>query len=213
MRCPNSIWDRLPFMNTMTLSNYIACLRIALLAGIAVFFSSCDAGEQDNRAGSNVYYDLKGFVTTQITLLEQETPLVQKMVVSNGSKESLSTKEINWKRELELFLQADINKGPYGKSYTIVQQDSLHYEYNLMEGEKLPVQYLKITLDKPGGTPTAIAAQLVSKNKLYESNKDIQLTCTTQSGRTVISTYSIKGYQRLVLTEPKAFEITGQIKY
>jgi hypothetical protein len=201
-------------MNTMMLPNYISYLKIALMTvGISIFCSSCDTSEQGDRAANNVYYDLKGFVDTQIEFLELQSPTVNKTVVSNGEKELLSTKDVNWKRELELFIQADINKPAYGKSYTIVTSDSLQYEYTLKAGEKLPVQYLKIVLDKAGGTPAVVSAQIVSKNKLYESKKDIQLGCATHSGQLVITNYSIKGYQKLILTEPKAFEIYGQIKF
>jgi hypothetical protein len=189
-----------------------AFIRFTLVLGIlSVCFTSCDPGEQQ-ASGPNTYYDLKDFVNNQTVLLEKGKPLVQKTVISNGKREILETSEVNWKRELALFLQADLNKAAYGNSYKTIKSDSLHYEYVLKPGEKLPVQYLRVVLDKVGGSPAWISAQIVTKNRLYTSEKNIELRCANYRGQWTIISYLSKGFQKLALMDAKVFEVDGKIK-
>ncbi|MDZ7935872.1 MAG: hypothetical protein U5M51_13105 [Emticicia sp.] len=62
-------------------------------------------------------------------------------------KEVLNTKKIDWQKELELFLQADLNKQSYQLSYNKEETPQMAV-YTLKEGEKLPVKSLKIIFDE-----------------------------------------------------------------
>ena len=94
----------------------------------------------------DVYYDVKGFIQNQIQLLNQQKPVIEKTMIVGKDQEKRSTNEVNWQQELELFVQADINKPAYRQSYAIAQPDSLTYEYTLQTKEDLPVRYLKVVL-------------------------------------------------------------------
>ncbi len=52
----------------------------------------------------------------------------------------LNTNKIDWQKELELFLQADLNKQSYQLSYNKEETPQMAV-YTLKEGEKLPVKY------------------------------------------------------------------------
>lgn len=158
------------------------------------------------------YYDLKGFIESQVTSLNEEKPEVTKKMSVSGKNETRTSRDMDWKKELELFVQADINKPAYSKSYSITKPDSLTVVYTLTTGESLPVRYLKIEMDKTLGTPVLIQAQLRSENKLYQSEKNIELHGSTRGGHWYLNDYTIKGYQKLATMDKKTFDVNAQVK-
>lgn len=178
---------------------------------ISVFLISCDNPKKDS-AQIKKYFDLKGFMESQIEELDEKKPVVDKTMKMGKERNSRSSNEINWKKELELFLQADINKPAYIQSYNVSRPDSSTYEYVLKQGQDLQVRRLKIKLDKANGIPVRIEAQLKSENKLYESEKNINLSCQVKGESCKIMTYHISGFQKLATMEKKPFAIEGVIK-
>ncbi len=171
-----------------------------------ILFSACQT-PTETRTGPNAYYDVKSFVQNQIKLFSQQQPLIEKTMVVGGDEEKRSTKEVDWQKELELFLQADINKPAYRLSYATTRPDSLTYEYTLQTEEDLPVRFLKVVLDKENGKPAAIEAKISSENKLYESEKNLSMRCEEKAGNWQITTYQIKGFQELVISDRKPFDV------
>jgi len=181
-------------------------INTAFLVFFLLLFTCCGSSDQQAPRFS-AYFDIKSFVNSQISLLGSKNPIVKKTMFSDGMTEIRSQKNVNWKKELELFVQADINKPAYGKSYKIFRPDSLTYEYILKPGETLPVQTLKIVVDNNSGKPRLIRAVIGSKNKLYESQKYVELRCKTIMGEWSIVAYHIKGYQKLAVLDSSKFEI------
>lgn len=182
-----------------------------LFAGVFLFLTSCDSA-QERQSKVMTYYDLKGFIESQISVLNKVRPEVIKTMSVSGKNETRTSREMDWKKELELFVQADINKPAYSKSYSITKPDSLTVLYTLSSGESLPVRFLKIEMDKISGMPVLIQAQLRSENKLYQSEKNIEMHGSVQGGQWHLNTYAIKGYQKLATMDKKAFEISAKVK-
>ncbi len=179
--------------------------------GVLVLLSACQTPTEENQAPP-VYYDVKGFVQNQIQLLNQQKPRVEKTMVVGNDEEKRSTKEVDWRKEFELFVQADINKPAYRQSYAIARPDSLTYEYTILTKEDLPVRYLKVVLDKPNGQPTLIEAKILAENKLYESEKNLLMHCAQKSGDWRVTSYQIKGFQELVISDRKPFDVRVEIQ-
>lgn len=170
-----------------------------------LLFTACSNPEQ--KAPSGLFFDLKSFIDKQITVLSQQKPVVDKQVGLNNEKQKQTTRDIDWSRELELFLQADINKAAYQASYQTVRPDSLTYEYRLKPGEKLPVRYLRIEVDSVSGQPRLVQATLTTKNYLYESVRNLELQA--QAGK--LQTYYIEGFQQLIWLDRKPFMVSGKV--
>ncbi len=179
--------------------------------GVLLLLSACQTPAEKSDEPP-VYYDVKGFVENQIQLLNQQKPTVAKTMVVGSDEEKRSTNEVNWQRELELFVQADINKPAYRQSYAIARPDSLTYEYTIQTQEDLPVRFLKVVLDKPNGQPTLIEARILAQNKLYESEKNLLMRCAQKSGDWRVASYQIKGFQELVISDRKPFEVRVEIQ-
>lgn len=184
---------------------------LSVLFVLAFIISSCQ-NPTDTNAPKN-YFDLKGFIETQVTELNKRKPLVSKEMVMGTDKDSISTTEIDWAKELELFTQADLNKQAYQLSYEITQPTPFTYVYVLKSGEKLPVKSLKILVDETSKQPKLVEALLKEENKLYDSEKQLSLTCTLRpEGAWLIKTYEISGFQHLTLTDKKPFSVKGVIR-
>lgn len=159
------------------------------------------------------YFDLKGFIDQQIVELNKRKPLVSKQMTVGADKEVVNSTHIDWAKELELFLKADLNKQAYQLSYNVSQPTASTYVYTLKQGENLPVKLLKITLDGVSRKPSSVEATLKEENQLFESEKKLLLTCAMRpEGIWLIKTYEISGFQHLALTDKKTFSVKGEIK-
>lgn len=165
-----------------------------------LFLAGC--GPADTRTATT-YFDLKGYLDQQVAWLEKNRPVVRKEVIVSEESDRLLTKDVNWKKEMELFFQADLNKPAFSRSYMADTLSASTISYRLREGEQLPVQFLEVIRDKDGA-PQKIKASLLDKNYLFESERI--LTMETRQGR--LTAYQIEGFQQLFFGEPKPFKIS-----
>lgn len=181
----------------------VALLFLSLLASCTKEESSDDAPK--------TYYDLKGFIENQIVDLNNKKPEITKTAGLGNKQEVSKTRDVDWKKELELFVQADINKSSYRQSYEILHNGPLHYEYKLKAGNDLPVQYVNIEVDSALKQPLHVEATIRSKNKIYESEKKIVLHSAKRDNLLGVTGYSVSGYQQLAFMDKKVFRIESKI--
>ncbi|MBA4851681.1 hypothetical protein [Emticicia sp. BO119] len=177
-------------------------MRIVLL--LFLFLVSCTQSE--NKIQSKTYYDLVGLINQQISDLSAKKPLIEKTVLLADKQERIETKDIDWNKELELFLQADLNKQSYQSGYIVDIKDK-RISYQLKEGEKLPVTSLIIEFDEKN-LPKHIESTMHTNNYLYESDKKL----TADLVNNQLKTYKIEGYQELFVGSKKGFSVEGKIK-
>jgi len=181
---------------------------------MAFLLLSCDESNRRDDDQVKSYYDISGFIEGQIVRMNNEQPKVSKTVSMDRETNHISDNKIDWKKELELFVQADINKPAYRLSYTTQKPDSLTTVYTVKQKEKqLPVHYLKVVLDSVYKVPLSINAVLKSENKLYKSEKNIQLNCAVNNNGSRIIAYSITGYQKLATMDKKPFDVKAKVLY
>jgi hypothetical protein len=161
--------------------------------------------ESSNENTPKYYYDLAGFINQQISQLTASKPLTQKNLLIGDKTETIQTKDIDWMKELELFLQADLNKQSYQLSY---DKDSTQNTvvYQLKKGEKLPVKTLKIEFDEEK-SPKHIEALMQVENYLYKSEKHILMDLEKKQ----LKSYQIKGCQELFVGTKKDFKVSGNL--
>ncbi len=171
---------------------------------ICLILIGCTESSTENTP--KYYYDLAGFINQQISQLTKNQPIIQKNLLIGEKTEIMQTKDIDWKKELELFLQADLNKQSYQLSYT---QDSTQSTvvYHLKKGEKLPVKTLKIEFDEEK-SPKHIEALMQVENYLYKSEKTLLMDLDKQR----LKNYQIEGWQELFIGKKKGFKVVGVIE-
>jgi hypothetical protein len=171
---------------------------------ISLFLLGCN--ESSNKNSPKYYYDLAEFINQQISQLTASKPLIQKNLLIEDRTETIQTKDIEWSKELELFLQADLNKQSYQLSY---DKDSTENTivYQLKKGEKLPLKNLKIDFDEEN-TPKHIEALIQVENYLYKSEKHLSMDLEKKQ----LKSYQIEGWQELFIGQRKSFSVEGNIR-
>ncbi|WP_435352647.1 hypothetical protein [Emticicia sp. SJ17W-69] len=171
---------------------------------ISLLLFGCNESSS-NENTPKYYYDLAGFINQQISQLSKNQPITWKNLLIGEKTESIQTKDIDWKKELELFLQADLNKQSYQLSYT---KDSTQNKvvYQLKKGENLPVKVLKIEFDQEN-SPKHIDALIQVANYLYKSEKNLSMDLDKKQ----LKNYQIKGWQELFIGQKKNFKMIGVV--
>lgn len=168
---------------------------------ISLLVIGCAKSETQN--STKIYFDLAGLVNQQITELNKNQPLTHKNLVIEEKKEVLNTNKIDWQKELELFLQADLNKQSYQLSYNKEEMPQMAV-YTLKEGENLPVKSLKILFDEDKSVKH-IEALIQTDNYLYQSEKHLLMTLDKNR----LTNYQIEGWQELFIGKKKNFKVDG----
>ncbi len=180
---------------------------------LAILYLSACSDATTQRTEKPVYFDVAGYVKSQIEALSKQNPGVAKRTSMGEKVEQQTTRTINWSRELELFAQADINKPALRTSYTVVRPDSLTYQYVMKPSEKaLTVRSLTIKLDSVTRQPRRIDAVLTSENPLYTSEKQIFLESGPQAeNKWGVTHYRVSGFQHLSMSDKNTFDVEGTV--
>jgi hypothetical protein len=168
---------------------------------ISLLLVGCTELETEN--STKTYFDLASLVNQQIAELNKNQPLTHKNLAIEEKKEVLNTNKIDWQKELELFLQADLNKQSYQLSYNKEETPKMAV-YMLKEGENLPVKSLKIIFEVDR-TAKQIEALIQTKNYLYQSEKHLFMTLDKNH----LTHYQIEGWQELFMGKKKNFKVDG----
>ncbi|NBA76029.1 hypothetical protein GOQ04_10785 [Emticicia sp. ODNR4P] len=175
-----------------------------ILASLFLMLSVMACNQQVEQS-NHKYFDLKGTFETQIKELSRRKPTVQKSV-KVGTTADTQTKVIqDWEKELDFFIQADLNKPAFLNSYQISQNDSL-VTYMLKPTETQLVKEIKLVLKN--GKLQQVYALLSDENYLYKTRKEIK--ADFEHNR--LKHYEIDGFQQLVFGEKKAYQIKATIQ-
>lgn len=177
--------------------------KVIGLLTFCALLSACNEEIKENQVKK--YFDLKGLIEKQIKTLNTQKPLVQKSIIVADSSENQLVKTIDWAKEMELFIQADLNKPAFIQSYQ-VDSSSMGVKYILKETEKLPVKYLSIS--RVGEDGISVEALVNTDNYLYETERHLKLSIKNSE----LTDYQIDGFQKIVFGDKKIFKINGIIK-
>ena len=150
------------------------------------------------------YYDLKGLIERQIEALKSEKPKVQKDISVNEVVENQVVDSLDWSKELDFFIQADLNKPAFVSSYR-VDSSSMGVKYFLKETENLPVKFLEV--NRMGEDGVEIRALVTNNNYLYDTERNLRLSL--KQGQLI--DYQIDGFQKVVFGKKKMFKVNGKV--
>lgn len=97
-------------------------LYLLLGTSAFIFFSCTNSGNQT--ANQNSYFDLKNYFEQEASRLNSERPKISKTVNDNGKVETKSVQDTLWVKELAVFINSNINKPAWSKSYSVVKTDT-----------------------------------------------------------------------------------------
>lgn len=145
-----------------------------------------------------LYIDLESYFKTEADRLSKINSIIDKTVIVNGQKEEKKVKILNWKKEFEPFISADINKSSWRGEF-IIKKDHLKETYNT-NNEKIPIKKIQITYKND--LIYSIMISINISNSLYYS-KDSLIYYPD-------SIYEIKKVQKIKLMEQKVYQVLGR---
>ena len=135
---------------------------------VFLILSAC-TGQKEEKA-IKTYMDVRGFFDAEASRLSSVNPGINKTVARNEASETRTVKNINWKTELSLFAESDINKPAWQDSYKIVSRPGR--TIYLAEDPGLRTREINITKDAEGRVRKITILNQVD-NMLYSSTEQL----------------------------------------
>jgi hypothetical protein len=135
-----------------------------MMTAIIIALSSCKPEVKETK-NTLQYFDIKGYFRADSARLSAKHGSIIKTVTHNGVTQTKKVKIDNWGRELELFINSDINKPAWRASYSVsTGKDIVVYE------AKVPgLKTRRILIGRNGGRIKWILIFNHTKNLLYEN--------------------------------------------
>lgn len=149
------------------------------------------------------YFDLSGFIKKEAERLAKTNAEVSKTAFLNGKEEMKKMAISDWEKELNSFVEADINRKSFLGKYaadSIVREGQLSVMRYSAQKENLRTRELSVIYDKDRN-PVKIIAVLYTGNILYTSHQ--QLSYEPDKG------FWISGKQTIRFLEPDSFSVTA----
>lgn len=95
-----------------------------------IFFSACqtETAETPNDLKQDYFFDLKSYIEGEITKLNEQQPRIEKSIQLRDKTEVKQFDSLDYKKELSVFSQADINKAAWTDKYeadTLYEQGTI----------------------------------------------------------------------------------------
>ncbi len=171
----------------------------------------CDAAG-DGASSAPGYFDLEALVEDQVALLSAEKPEVEKYLTFDGQRDTVFTREINWKDDLAFFFQAGINKPALDGIYLVTRPDSLTELYELTKEGAFQVKAVIVKYSADTDEVTEVEVNSVMEGLLFDTQKILKLKLNGEKGSNRLVSYEVRGEQQLKLGKKKNFEIVGLVR-
>ena len=193
-----------------------ALMSIGTLIFLTFIFSACV-----KKAKSETYYfNVDSLILEQIKFfskvpvsLTRESQLGYKVV----TKIIPALDSVGWATELEEFSQLTaINKPTYKGSFAIesgLEDTKSNLKVRAFINTKgLPIEYFKIYYQDRPFKLRKIQAFIRESNSLYKSSRTLAMEFQDLYNKTVLTSYSIKGGQKMIAGDSIEFEVRGKIR-
>ena len=127
---------------------------------LLIFLTGCYANELEQQLDNEPFFDLAGFIDSEVTRLAEAGEEVTKTVVLNGQREQQRRSDINFALDLRVFRDADINKPAWRDKYTVSREPNRTIYTatdSTMQTQRLAVDILngvpqRVFIDRKTGT-------------------------------------------------------------
>lgn len=171
--------------------------KISSLYIILLPLLSCNYAPQKQK-NNLTYFDIKGYFDKEIHRLQKLQPKITKTVSVNDSAETRLTKIADWKKELALFSESDINRDSWRDLFKTERKNNV-IRYTTQD-ENVPVKEIRIVMHNQ--LPREIKIVVNNINSLYDSTDSLVYYPD--------SLYFVKKSQKIRLLSEKKYEITGK---
>lgn len=170
---------------------------------IYLLLFSLSACQEPSEILIDEYYNLSDFWLDQKADLKNSKPTFSKVIDLDGDKNTVQTNEINWKKELEIFMGTDINRSSMKGCYDEKREGNI-LSYTLKSDKDQPVRSIEIELENE--KPKSIKAEILTENFLYSSARSIAASFVAGH----LNKYEVSGSQELFIGSKKSFDIRAK---
>ncbi|MCJ0743811.1 hypothetical protein [Pedobacter montanisoli] len=167
---------------------------------IIILLLGCNTNQEALHQNEVTYFDVSGYFKGEIQRLSARKMPVHKQVWINDTQENKDIEIKDWKTELSMFVNADINKTSWkGLFKEDKTGDSLIYT---SVSTNIPVK--KLIVEKVGTYIKGISIFINEDNYLYKKQDSLYYYPD--------SLYEINSRQRVTLLKEKRYKISGYLK-
>lgn len=161
--------------------------------------SGCDSAKEKKEMQKS-YFDLPAFFEKEIKMLMKQNPGIEKKINKDGETETKILESIDWKKELAAFVDVDINKPSWIRSFSVdtLFLTSENFEITYVSLEKgIPIKQVKLLFEN--NSCSFVQINKKRDNTLFSSFQE--LAYKTGEG------YKINGYQKVKFAFDTQYEI------
>jgi hypothetical protein len=179
-----------------------------------VVLASCEQARQPA-----TFYPVDSLISDQVNYLSETRAGLFKEALLSGKIDTVTyipRDTLAWLNELGIFRKLDMINKPVNKGNYLVNDGLFDPGSNLTVKaitslKKLPVVYLKIYYQGSIKKPRKIEALYDEANPLYRSARLLSMHFAQIDNKTVLTSYSIKGGQKMIFADSVAFYISGKV--
>lgn len=187
--------------------NQLKILSWVLIMLGSTFVMSC-VHESITELEETPYFDLEGFIEEQTKQLDGKEVRKISHVQEDEKKTSLTYSTEDWKEELSVFAEADINKPSLTQSYSVDTTGNM-VTYTLLPKADAKVKFIEITYSGTG--LRRISLELSDENLFYSSNTQAELSINDDTSD--IESYTIETSQKIWFLDENNMKIQGIIAH
>jgi hypothetical protein len=196
-------------------SNRKKIIYAGIGASLLISLAACEKGKE-----SFTFYPIDSLVSAQVVRLTSMQAQLRKEAVlgQNTDTTIYSPKDTSaWREELNIFGQLGAMNKPVNKGSYLVDDNLYDPGSNLTvkaftsKDEDLPVRSLRIFYEQAPERPRKIEAVYNEENALYNSSRVLVMEFQQVNNKTLLTSYSVNGGQKMVLGDSVAFSVRGKI--
>ena len=186
---------------------------------LVVYLSACKHPE---RADTQVpFYTFDSLIDAQVNYFAKAHPVLKKYAEINGRRDStehVPADSASWASELEIFKQIDFINKPVNKDKYKFEDGLPDVASNLTickytALKDLPIRYVIIYYQQDHKRIRRVEASYRERNGLYTSARLLTFDMQDIYNKTVLTSYSITGGQKMLMGDSTRIRITGILHF
>jgi hypothetical protein len=182
---------------------------------VVIALWGCDEGRKSEPIRTGIYFDLVELLDQQAQLLAEAKASFTKELTVNGKRETISIEldsAKQWKAQLALFYQADINKLGLETAYVTEEFPLGENQKKIIDeakGSKATVRLIEYNYQNDQLTNIRILSR--EDNTVYEFDKELNLNFSMVDNVNRISSFSIVGNQDMIMKSKLDYSLNAVI--
>uniref|UniRef100_UPI0040483410 hypothetical protein n=1 Tax=Roseivirga sp. TaxID=1964215 RepID=UPI0040483410 len=182
---------------------------------LVIACSGCDVNEKSEPIRTGIYFDLIKLLDQQAQLLAEMKPTFTKQLTVNGATETIKLEldsASQWKAQLALFYQADINRLGLETAYITEELSIGENKRKIIDqakGAKAAVRLIEYNY--LNNQLSNIRILVRENNSVYKFDKELNLNFSLEAGVNRISNFSIIGNQDMLLKSDLSYSLKATI--